>query len=159
MTIKPEISRAQRKIINGIYVISTRLGERINAMTAAWVCRASHSPPLLTVAIGRTRYTHDMIRGSGVFAVHALGPEHMGVAKRFGLKTGHRSKKFEGVEYSTKVTGSPILRDCIAWIDCRVVGEHDAGDHTIFVGEMLDGDVVKDVPTVLYDRESFYMAR
>lgn len=159
MSIKPEISRAQRKVINGIYVVSTRLGSRINAMTAAWVSRASFSPPLLTVAVGKTRYTHNMIQGSGVFAVHALGRGHMGVAKRFGLKTGGKTDKFEGIEYSTKVTGAPILKDCIAWIDCRVVGACDAGDHTLFIGEMLDGDVVEDVPTVIYDRESFYKAK
>ena len=159
VSIKPEVSRAQRKIINGIYVVSTRLGDRINAMTASWVCRASFSPPLLTVSIGKTRHTHDLIAASGVFAVHALGPDQIDVAKRFGLKTGGKTDKFAGVEYTTRVTGSPILKDCIAWIDCRVVAGHDAGDHTLFIGEMLDGEVVRDVPTVLYDRESFYDAK
>lgn len=157
MTIKHEISMAQRKIIHGVYVISTRLNDRVNAMTAAWVARASFDPPLITVSIGKTRYSHDMIRESGVFAVNVLGPDNIATGKHFGLKSGRKTDKFAGIPYDTKVTGSPILKDCVAWADCRVVSHHDAGDHTVFIGQVLDGGVLREeVSTLIYDRESFY---
>lgn len=156
MPVKPEVSLAQRKIVHGVYVISTRLGERVNAMTAAWVARASFEPPLITVAVGKTRYSHDMIRDSGVFAVNVLGEDNIPAGKHFGLKSGRKTDKFEGVEYDTSVTGSPILRDALAWMDCKVVSFHDAGDHTIFIGEVLEGGVNRDEPTLIYDKESFY---
>lgn len=157
MPIKPEISRAQRKIIHGVYVISTKLNDRVNAMTAAWVARASFDPPLITVSVGRTRFTHDMIKGSGVFAVNVLSPDAMATGKHFGMKSGKKTDKFAGVEYFTSVTGSPILKDCIAWMDCAVVSLCDAGDHTLFIGEVLDGGVLsEDATTLIYDRDSFY---
>ncbi len=157
MAVKEEISLAQRKIIHGVYVISTALEGKVNAMTAAWVSRASFSPPLILVSIGKTRYSHDMIIKSGVFAVNVLSDKNIETGKHFGLKSGRKTDKFLDIAYDTKVTGSPILKDCIAWMDCKVVSYHDAGDHTIFIGEVLDGGVLREgEETLIYDKERFY---
>ncbi|MCC6502771.1 MAG: flavin reductase [Deltaproteobacteria bacterium] len=154
---KENISKAKNFLSHGVYVISTAFEGRVNALTAAWVARASFVPPLITISIGKTRFSHDMIMGSGVFAVNVLGPEDIEAGKRFGLKTGRKTDKFEGVDYETSVTGSPILKDCLAWLDCRVVSSHEAGDHTIFIGEVLDGGVRREngVP-LIYDRNTFF---
>lgn len=155
--VKPEISAAQHKIIHGVYVISTKLGDKVNAMTAAWVARASFSPPLITVSVGKTRFSHDMIKASGIFAVNVLGADNIDVGKHYGLKSGAKTDKFAGVEYDTKATGSPILRDCIAWMDCKVVDSLDAGDHTVFIGEVLDAGVMAaNAQTLIYNRDSFF---
>lgn len=157
MSIKPEISHAERKIIHGVYVISTKLNDRVNAMTAAWVARASFDPPLITAAIGKARFTHDMIKESGVFAVNVLSPAAIATGRHFGMKSGRKTDKFAGVDYSTGVTGSPLLKDCIAWMDCKVITACDAGDHTLFIGEVLDGGVLsEDARTLIYDKETFY---
>jgi flavin reductase (DIM6/NTAB) family NADH-FMN oxidoreductase RutF len=156
MTVKKEISEAVKKLVHGVYVISTVHDGRVNAMTAAWVARVSFSPPLLVVAVGHQRFTHDMIKGSGVFAVNVLGPDNIDIGKHFGLKTGKRTDKFEGVEYETKATGSPVLPGCVAWMDCRVYGAHEAGDHTLFVGEILDAGITRDVEPIVYDRDEFF---
>ncbi len=157
MTVKKEISQAQRRITHGVYVISAKLGDKVNAMTAAWVSRASFEPPLVTVSIGKTRYSHDMIRDSGVFAVNVLGPDNVETGKHFGLKTGRKTDKFADVAYDTKATGCPILKDAIAWMDCKVVSFHDAGDHTLFIGEVVDGGVLKEeAKGIIYDKEGFF---
>lgn len=157
MTVKHEISSAENRILNGVFVISTRLGDKINAMTAAWVQRASFDPPLITVAVGKTRFTHDMIIESGVFAVNVLGEDGRATGKHFGLKTGRKTDKFAGIEYDTRTTGSPILKDCIAWMDCRVRSHFDAGDHTLIIGEVVDGDVTRpEARPLIYDKEGFY---
>lgn len=156
-SVKEEVSRAQKYLTHGVYVISTVHEGRVNAFTAAWVARASFVPPLLTVSVGKARFSHAMIEGSGVFAVNVLGPEDIETGKHFGLKTGRKTDKFEGVAYETAVTGSPILPVCIAWMDCRVVAAHDAGDHTLFVGEVIEAGVKREGALPLaYDRESFF---
>lgn len=156
-SIKEEVSKAQKYIAHGVYVISTTYGGKVNALTAAWVARASFVPPLITVSVGTTRFSHDMIRGSGVFAVNILGPDDIEMGRHFGLKTGRKTDKFEGIEYELKVTGSPVLKACIAWLDCRVVSDHEAGDHTIFIGEVLDGGVNRPgAAPLIYDRDSFF---
>lgn len=156
-SIKEEVSKAQKYLAHGVYVISTAFEGRMNALTAAWVARASFVPPLITVSIGKTRFSHAMILGSGVFAVSVLGEDDIEMGRHFGLKTGRKTDKFEGIDYETKVTGCPVLKECIAWLDCRVVSSHDAGDHTIFIGEVLDGGVRRDgASPLIYDRDSFF---
>lgn len=157
MPVKQEISLAQRRITHGVYVISAKLGDKVNAMTAAWVCRASFEPPLVTISVGKTRYSHDMIRDSGVFAVNVLGSDNIETGRHFGLKTGKKTDKFAGIDYDTKATGCPILKDAIAWMDCKVVSFHDAGDHTLFIGEVVDGGVLKEeAKGIIYEKESFF---
>jgi flavin reductase (DIM6/NTAB) family NADH-FMN oxidoreductase RutF len=156
-SVKEEVSKAQKYLAHGVYVISTAHEGRLNGLTAAWVARASFVPPLITASIGKARFSHGMILDSGVFAVSILGPGDIELGRHFGLKTGRKTDKFEGIDYETKVTGSPILKSCIAWLDCKVVSFHDAGDHTIFIGEVLDGGVNRDgAAPLIYDRESFF---
>jgi len=156
-SVKEEISRAQALITHGVYVISTVHEGRANALTAAWVSRASFVPPLVTVSVGKTRFSHDMIRKAGIFAINILGPEDIDMGKHFGLKTGRKTDKFAGIEYVTKATGAPVLVKCDAWLDCRVASIHDAGDHTLFVGEVLDAGVRREGSRPLvYERGSFF---
>ncbi len=156
MTVKKEISEALHRITHGVYVISAKHSNKINAMTAAWVARASFVPPLVTVAVGKTRYSHDLIKAGGVFAVNILGAEEIKTGKHFGLTTGRNVDKFRDVIYDTKVTGSPILKDVIAWLDCKVISHHDTGDHTLFIGEVLDGGMLKDEEPIVYKKEVFF---
>ncbi len=91
------------------------------------------------------------------FCVHVLGADNIPTGKHFGLVSGKKTDKFAGVEFDVKATGAPILRDAIAWLDCKVVSHHDAGDHTLFIGEVLEGGVLSDgVKPLIYDKESFY---
>ena len=70
------------------------------------------------------------------------------IARRFA--TWEVDTKFEGLAFHTEVTGAPILDDALAWVDCRVHSEHSAGDHTIFVGEVVAGDAKEDSPLLYY---------
>ncbi len=157
MSVKSGIAEAAKLVSHGVYVITTRRDGRVNGMTAAWVCRASFDPPLVTVAVGKARFSHDMIRDSGIFAVNILGHDGVGAGRHFGLVSGRKKDKFEGVDFDTKATGAPIIRDAIAWLDCRVVSSHEAGDHTLFIGEVVDGGVSREgLKPLIYDRGSFF---
>ncbi len=151
-----QIGEALKKILNGVYIIGAREGERINAMTAVWVTRLSFRPQLVGVAIGHSRFTHPMIKNSGVFSISVLGPEQIGLARHFGFKSGRDTDKFESVSHVTKVTGAPILTEALAYLDCKVVSEHETGDHTFFVGEVLDGAVCRAGEPALYRKEEIF---
>jgi flavin reductase (DIM6/NTAB) family NADH-FMN oxidoreductase RutF len=64
------------------------------------------------------------------------------LAVHFGKQSGREVDKFHKVHYSTEKTGAPILKDCLAYLDCRVINQMDSGDHTIFLGEVLSGQVI-----------------
>lgn len=145
-----------RKIHGGLFVITTKKGDKVNGLTVAWLTRASLEPPMVSVSIGKTRYSHGLIKESGVFAVNILKEGQTDIAKHFGLQTGSRINKFENIDYETKVTGSPILKDTAGYLDCRVVGSCDAGDHTIFIGEVIDAGTSPDAKPLLYIHEDFW---
>ena len=145
-----------RKIFNGVFVITTKKGDKVNGMTAAWVSRASFKPPLLSVSIGKTRYSHGLIKDSGVFAVNVLSDKQTAEGKHFGFKSGRKTDKFEGIEYETRKTGSPILRNTAGYFDCKLVNTCNAGDHTIFTGEVVDAEAYEDNVPLLYKSEDFF---
>ncbi len=145
-----------RKVLNGVFVVTTRDGDKVNGMTAAWATRASFNPPMVSISIGKPRYSHDMIMRSGVFALNILSEEQVTQGKHFGFKSGRNTDKFKDIEYTTCITGAPILKGIAGYLDCKVVNSCDAGDHTIFVGEVLDAGAYEDKLPLLYKHEDFF---
>jgi len=129
-------------LVHGVYVVTTRLGDKVNGMTAAWVSQVSLKPLLVMVSIAPPRYTHDLIKESGIFAINVLTPAQVDLGKRFGYKSGRKVDKFAGLEWAAAATGAPILPQAYAYLDCKVAHAYDAGDHTLFVGEVVDAKIL-----------------
>jgi|WetSurMetagenome_2_1015567.scaffolds.fasta_scaffold144198_3 flavin reductase (DIM6/NTAB) family NADH-FMN oxidoreductase RutF len=136
------------KIVNGIVVVTARTPEKAGGMTAAWFTRVSSRPPLVMVSVGHGRFTHGLIRKSRSFCLNILADDQVPMAKKFGFVSGRNVDKFEGVPHRTAKTGSPVIEGAAGWLDCRLVGEAEAGDHTIFIGEVVDAGCSKKTPLV-----------
>ncbi len=144
-------------LVHGVYVITTRLGDRLNGMTAAWVSQVSLSPLLLMVAIAPPRYSHDLIKESKVFAVNVLTAGQVDLGKRFGFASGRRVDKFAGLEYLTAATGSPILPEAYAYFDLKLVDTFPAGDHNLFVGEVLEAKILQpEKQPLVFSKKDFF---
>ena len=125
------------RMINGTYAITVKSDGASNAMTAAWVSRVSHQPPLVAVSIGLKRYTHELVAESGAFCVNILSESQLELGKKFGLSSGRDADKLCGIRHSPGRLGCPIIEECAGYLECRVVDSFLAGDHTIFVGEVV----------------------
>ena len=147
--------KAIRKIVNGVSIIGTKSKGKINALTAAWISRASFDPLLVMVSIGEERYTLGMIKESKVFSVNILGKSQIELAKHFGFKSGRNVNKFEKIAYEAGKTGSPLLKDCVARMDCEVVSQHKAGDHTIFIGKVVDEKMLSEDEPLAYNHNDY----
>jgi len=154
--VDKQIGEALKKILNGVYIVSTKCGDKINAMTAVWITRLSFRPQLIGVAVGKSRFSHHMIETSKVFAVSVLGPDQLELARHFGFKSGRDTDKFKGIPHFSKITGAPILKSALAYVDCKVVSSHEVGDHTFFVGEVLDGAICRAGEAALYKKEEIF---
>lgn len=150
------IEKVFRQILNGVFIITTAKDDKVNGMTAVWVARSSFKPPLVSVSVGKTRYTHELIKESGVFAVNILSEKQIAHGKHFGFKSGRKTDKFKDVDYTTSKTGSPILKDISGYFDCKVFSSCDAGDHTIFVGEVIDSEIYENNRPLLYKHDDFF---
>jgi flavin reductase (DIM6/NTAB) family NADH-FMN oxidoreductase RutF len=129
-------------LVHGVYVITTRLGEKVNGMTAAWVSQVSLNPLMVMVAIAPPRYSHDLIKESSVFAINVLTSEQVELAKRFGYKSGRKIDKLAGLNWIEAATGSPILPQAHAYLDLKLAHSFEAGDHTLFVGEVVAAKIL-----------------
>lgn len=123
----------------GVTVVTTSDGGARAGMTVSSFTSISLEPPLILVCLHKAAETTQLVGRAGVFAVSLLGEAHEAVCNQFAglvdLPPG--ADRFHGVDTVTQVTGSPVLADALAWLDCRVYGAHDGGTHTIFVGEVL----------------------
>ncbi len=133
----------------GVYIITTKSGDKINGMTASWVSQVSLMPIMLMVAIAPERYTHGLIKESGYFAINTLSEDQMDTAKHFGFKSGRTVDKFKDTSYFNAKNGSPVLDRSLAFYECKLVDTFNAGDHTLFAGEVLEAKLLKDDKTPL----------
>ncbi len=129
-------------LVHGVYVITTRLKDVVNGMTASWVSQVSLKPLLVMVSIAMPRSSHHLIKESGVFAVNVLDSTQADLGKRFGFKSGRQVDKFAGLEWTTASTGAPILPQAYAYLDLKLRDTFPAGDHTLFLGEVADAKIL-----------------
>jgi flavin reductase (DIM6/NTAB) family NADH-FMN oxidoreductase RutF len=145
-----------RKFATGVTLLTVRDGETIHGMTANAFASVSLSPTLVLVCVMKPSTTHTLVARAGNFAMNVLSIEQQVLAQRFAKQVATPSDPFADIAYHAAATGAPILDDCIAYVDCRVVAAHQAGDHTIFVGEVLSagfGSAREHAPLLWLDGE------
>lgn len=121
-------------------VVTARVGEKANAMAAAWHSCLSFEPPLYGVAISPKRFTHGLLLEAGEFGVNFLPFDRAGVIAAVGGSTGREVDKFEAfkiAEEKSVLASVPILAGAYAAYECKLVSRHTFGDHTWFVGQIL----------------------
>ncbi len=139
MTVHPDdFKRAMAQFASGVTVVTTRYGGVPVGVTASSFTSLSLDPPLVLVCLAKRLFTHKAIAESGVFAVNVLGAHQVELGMRFAGMRPEIKDRFADLHTTTAVTGSPLLPDTLAWVDCTVWAMYDGGDHTIFVGEVQD---------------------
>jgi flavin reductase (DIM6/NTAB) family NADH-FMN oxidoreductase RutF len=128
--------RVMRKFATGVTVLTVRDGETLHGMTANAFASVSLSPTLILVCIEKGNTTHSFVSRAGNFAINILNARQEPIAKRFAKQIVVPADPFADLAYHSAATGAPIFDDCIAYVDCHVVAAHEAGDHTIFVGQV-----------------------
>jgi flavin reductase (DIM6/NTAB) family NADH-FMN oxidoreductase RutF len=151
MTIDPQVFReTMAHWASGVTVVTTLVAGQPTGITASSFASLSLHPPQILVCINKKLYTHGAIETSRIFAVNILGIEHQEWGMRFAGMFPEMEDRFQGIDCETAVTGSPILPGVLGWLDCEVRGAYAAGDHTIFVGEVVATAARKEGAPILY---------
>jgi flavin reductase (DIM6/NTAB) family NADH-FMN oxidoreductase RutF len=139
------ITNAYRLINHGPTVlITSRLGEKVNVMTAAWQMPVSFRPALIAVSIDRERFSHRLILKSREFVINIPNVGLMKEVLCCGTQSGKDIDKFEVcklTQVKAHKVKAPLIEECIGNIECKLHSIHEAGDHTIFVGEVVAASV------------------
>jgi 3-hydroxy-9,10-secoandrosta-1,3,5(10)-triene-9,17-dione monooxygenase reductase component len=150
--------RVMGRFCTGVVVVTTVYDHRPVGFTAQSFTSLSLDPPLVSLCVARTSSTYPKVRATGELCVNVLAGDQSELSSLFARRTGDR---FAGVDHSlTAVTGSPRIDGCLAWVDCAIEAEHDAGDHVIVVGRVLDlGGPDPAPPPLLFFRGDYGLIR
>ena len=144
--------KALRKVSYGMYIVTSHLDGKLNGQIANTVFQVTSEPATIAVSINRQNLTHEFIEKSGVFAVSILSKDApLTLIGNFGFKSGRELDKFSSVNYKIGVTGSPVVLDsAIAFLEAEVSNSLDVGTHTVFIGKIVNADVLSDDEPMTY---------
>ena len=135
-----------RMIPYGLYVLTAEGRDgAVAAATVNWVTQASFNPPLVVVGVKTDSGAHAVIKDSGAFALNVLGKGQQAMAFTFFKPAQREGQRVSGESFRKGTTGAPILEAVPAWIECRLTDTVERGDHSIFVGEVVDVGQTKPV--------------
>ena len=145
--------KALQKVSYGLYVVSSRLGEKLNGQMANTVFQVTAEPAKIAVCINKQNLTHQYISESGLFSVSILSRETpMLFVGKFGFKSGRENDKFKDTGYKMLGTGCPAVTEfAVGIISAKVTGQFDVGTHTLFAGEVVESEVLSEKEPMTYE--------
>lgn len=130
---------ALRMIPYGLYVLTGEAKDgRVAAATVNWVTQASFAPPLVAVGVKVDSGAHAIIKEAGAFALNVLKKGQNGLAFNFFKSHERDGDKIGGESFKPGQTGAPILASAAAFVECKLVDTIEKGDHSLFVGEVVE---------------------
>lgn len=150
-----------QNLVHPVTLLSTSDGEHENIATMSWVSALSRKPPLLMVSVSPLRYSHDLLLRSREFAILVLSEIQREMATLAGTLSGSHNQKwslapFKQAKKPAHQIKASLLRGCLATFECRLVNHLTAGDHTLFIGEVVNQEQNSlQNPLILFNRKYF----
>lgn len=143
--------RLRRRVLwtmpTGLYIVGSRAGERRNGMTLNLAMQVSSEPrKQIAIAVLKNAVTHELISAGRTFALNILDRDDRAIVRKFvkPVEVDDSASTLNGFPFHDGRTGSPILDQAVAFLDCEVRSTLDVGDHTLFVGEIVDAAFQKE---------------
>jgi len=144
--------KALYKLGYGLYIVCSRKGDKFNGQIANTVFQITSQPPTIAVSINKSNLTHELIEQSRVFTASILTQNTpLAFIGHFGFKSGRDIDKLKGINYKLGETKAPVVTDhALAYLEAKVKKEVDVGTHTIFIGELVGAEVIKEGEPLTY---------
>lgn len=146
--------KALYKLTYGLFVLTAKEGDKDNGCIINTAQMLTSEPTRVVAFVNKSNYTEGMIARTGVFNVSILQRDvPFALFKHFGFQSGKDVDKFAGRVYPRSENGLYyIYENSNAYLSCKVVGQHDYGTHTLFVGEVVEGKVLSDKGSISYEQ-------
>jgi flavin reductase (DIM6/NTAB) family NADH-FMN oxidoreductase RutF len=145
-------TKALYSLSYGLYLVASQKQGKLNGQIANTVFQVSSEPPTVAVCINKQNFTHEFIAGSKVFTISVLSQDTpLSFIGHFGFKSGRDIDKFKDINYKPGETGAPVVLDhSVAYLESRVISQMDVGTHTVFIGELVGADVLREGEPMTY---------
>ncbi|MGH7781085.1 MAG: flavin reductase family protein [Candidatus Binataceae bacterium] len=145
---KNELRRVMGHFATGVTVItSLRASGEMHGLTANAFSSVSLVPPLLLVCVDKKSDSYPCFEETRIFTVNILAADQETLSRKFAVSGGN---KFEGVSYHIGANGAPILDGAVAYLECRLSACLDAGDHTVYLGEIEQAETHEAKPLIFF---------
>lgn len=145
-----------RRFPAGIAIATTVVDGRRFGVTVGSLVSLSLEPPLVGISIGLDTQAHELFREAGAFALNVLAEDQEALAQHFARSVPPIAQ-WHGVTARDGARG-PLLDGALAWLECGLVAQHRAGDHTIFVGEVERVELGRAGRGLVYRESSYHPA-
>lgn len=139
-----------RNLSYGVYIISSLDDSRNTGCTANSIMQITSDPATIALSMNHNNFTNSCIARTGKFAVSILSEtSDASYIGQFGFQSGRDIDKFDNVDFTMK-EGLPVINDSCGYIVCKVIDTMETSTHTVFLGEVIDGDILKNSPAMTY---------
>ncbi|MCS6976664.1 MAG: flavin reductase family protein [Gemmatales bacterium] len=153
MVTEPRLA-ALGRVPSGIFIVTACHQNRETGMLASWIQQCSFDPPLISMAVKRGRFLASWLEEGCPFTVHILDESQTDLISHFGRGFAPEEDAFSGLEVRRRSEAAPILNECLAYLDCMVRDSHPTGDHTLFIAEVVDGNLLNSGRPMVHVRKS-----
>jgi flavin reductase (DIM6/NTAB) family NADH-FMN oxidoreductase RutF len=141
-----------RRIPYGLYILAAATGEDapgleqgFDAASVSWLSQASFDPPRVAACLRQESTIWRRVKASGAFAINFLGKGQKDLASVFSRHVEPGEEALRGRAFHRGITGAPILDEVPAYLECRVFEAIDAGDHTLFLADVVEAGLQNDL--------------
>ena len=158
-----EYDKRRRRVLwampYGLYVVGSRAGDRLNLMTLNWATQLSFDPKLMGIGVERQALTHELIDEGRAFTLCLIDREDRAIVRKFTkpVEVDVAAGTANGFAYHQGRTGAPVLDQAVAYVDCEVRQQVALGNHTLFLGEVVDAAFQKPEDTPVLRMEDTRM--
>lgn len=145
---------ALRRLPTGISVVTSRDGDQVHGMTANTVTSVSIDPLLIAVSVARSARAHGFLERSGAYVVNVLAHDQGHVSEAFATLSDEQ--RWASVTTHAPGGGIPRIDGCTAWLQCRVWASFPGGDHTLYLGQVVDIELGEDRPPLVRWEGRYY---
>lgn len=145
---------AMRRWATGVSIVTSRVEATAHGMTVNSFGSISLDPPLVTVTMNHNTRTQFLVEQSGIFAVTVLSMAQQSLAELFAGRVDDHGDRMAGLDTFSLVTGAPLLRGGLSFVDCRVVHSYPMKHATLYIGEVVAAETASEAlsPLVYYQR-------
>ena len=157
MALNPEQLRsAMRAWTTGVTIVTASYAGEQHGMTVSSFTSISVEPALVSISLHTTSRTNELVVKAGAFGLTILSAEQVWLSEVFAGRKSEDKDRFEDVETETLLTGAPLIKGGLAWLDCRVVHSFDAGMNTLFVAEVVAARGMQEGLPLVYHNRTYW---
>lgn len=138
---RDSVGEAIGKIASGVAVLTAADDQKRTGVLVSWVQQVSFEPPMIMVAVKKGRPVESLIAAGKRFAVCVLSEDDNDLMRHFSRGYELDEDAFRGLKVATASTGAPVVTEAMAYMDCKLTATSTAGDHNLYIGQVVDGKV------------------